>query len=220
MNLDLFPLYLSLKVALLATLLSFFVGIAVAWIVARREFPGKSVLVAITTLPLVLPPTVLGYYLLVAIGRQSALGKALEQTFGITLVFTWQAAVLASALVSVPLVIRSAQAAFEGVEPSLENAARTLGRSELAVFLTVTAPLAWKGILAGTALAFARALGEFGATLMVAGNIPGQTQTMPIAIYDAVQAGDMSVANMLVGIITVVAIVLLVFLERTVRVSR
>lgn len=219
MSFDVFPLYLSLKVAVLATLLALVVGIAVAWALARADFPGKSIVAAAATLPMVLPPTVLGYYLLVAIGRQSILGKILEESFGITLVFTWQAAVLASAIVSAPLVIRSAQAAFQGVEPSLENAARTLGRSEAAIFLTVTIPLAWRGILAGTMLAFARALGEFGATLMVAGNIPGQTQTLPVAIYDAVQAGDMGMANILVGVVTVAAIALLVFLERTVKVS-
>ncbi|MCL5962132.1 MAG: molybdate ABC transporter permease subunit [Chloroflexi bacterium] len=220
MSFDLFPLFLSIRVALLATLLSFVVGMALAWLLARTTFTGKSLVAALTTLPLVLPPTVLGYYLLVAIGRQSVLGRSLEQTFGITLVFTWQSAVLASSIVSIPLVVRAAQAAFEGVDPSLENAARTLGRSEIAIFLTVTVPLAWKGILAGTTLAFARALGEFGATLMVAGNIPGQTQTMPIAIYDAVQVGDMTMANVLVGIVTVVAILLLIFLERMVRVTR
>lgn len=219
MNLDLFPLYLSLKVAALATLMSFVVGIGIAWILARIKFSGKSIVAAIATLPLVLPPTVLGYYLLVAIGRQSVVGRALEETFGITLVFTWQGAVIASTIVSIPLVIRSAQAAFEGVDPTLENVARTLGRSEIAIFVTVTMPLAWKGILAGTTLAFTRALGEFGATLMVAGNIPGQTQTMPIAIYDAVQTGDMGLANLLVGVVTVVAIVALVLLERVAKVS-
>lgn len=219
MNLDLFPLYLSLKVAVLATLMSFVIGIGIAWILARIEFSGKSMVAAIATLPLVLPPTVLGYYLLVAIGRQSVVGRVLEETFGITLVFTWQGAVIASTVVSIPLVIRSAQAAFEGVDPTLENVARTLGRSEIAVFLTVTMPLAWKGILAGTTLAFTRALGEFGATLMVAGNIPGQTQTMPIAIYDAVQTGEMGLANLLVGVVTVVAIVALVLLERVAKVS-
>ncbi|MBI4320968.1 MAG: molybdate ABC transporter permease subunit [Chloroflexi bacterium] len=216
-EIDLFPLYLSLKVASLATVLSFVIGLAIAWILARRQFPGRGFLSTIVTLPMVLPPTVLGYYLLVAIGRQSPIGRFVEGVFGVTLVFTWEAAVLASCVVSIPLLVRSAQAALENVDATIENAARTLGRSDLAVFVTVTLPLAWRGILAGTGLAFARALGEFGATLMVAGNIPGQTQTMPIAIYDAVQSGNVLLANVLVGIVTVVAIAMLLLLDRTAR---
>ncbi len=212
--LDLFPLYLSLKVAIVATAISFVVGILIAWVLARLDFLGKSLVASLVTLPMVLPPTVMGYYLLVVIGRQGPLGRILEDQFGISLVFTWQAAVIASSLVSIPLMVRAAQAAFEGVDRSFENAARTLGRSELSIFLTVTIPLAWRGILAGTALAFARALGEFGATLMVAGNIPAQTQTMPLAIYDAVQSGNTTLANLLVGIVTVTAIVVLIILER------
>ena len=171
-------------------------------------------------LPMVLPPTVLGYYLLVVIGRQGAIGRFLEDTFGITLVFTWQAAVVASSLVSLPLLVRAAQAAFEEVDRTVESAARTLGRSNAAVFLTVTIPLAWRGIAAGTSLAFTRALGEFGATLMVAGNIPGQTQTMPVAIYDAVQGGNTALANVLVGIVTVTAIVVLVAFDSIGRKAR
>ncbi len=217
---DLFPLYLSLKVAGLATVLSFIVGTALAWAMARLEFPGKSTVGALVMLPMVLPPTVLGYYLLVVVGRQGPLGYFLENRLGVTLVFTWEAAVIASSIVSIPLLVRAAQAAFEGVDPSLENAARTLGRSELAIFLTVTVPLAWPGILAGTALAFTRALGEFGATLMVAGNIPGLTQTMPIAIYDAVQSGNTALANILVGLVTVFALVTLLLLERVGKVTR
>jgi molybdate transport system permease protein len=212
---DLFPLYLSLKISLLATVASFVVGLFLAWLLARCSFPGRGLLSALVTLPLVLPPTVLGYYLLVAVGRQSPLGFFLEDTFGITLVFTWGGAVLASTIVSIPLMVRSAQAALESVDRSLEDAARTLGRSEIAVFVTVTMPLARRGILAGVGLAFARALGEFGATLMVAGNIPGQTQTMPIAIYYAVQSGDLALANILVGIVTVVAFAILFVVGRT-----
>lgn len=217
LGVNFFPLYLSLKVAFLATAISFVVGLALAWVLARCDFPGRGLLAALVTLPLVLPPTVLGYYLLVAIGRQSPLGRFLEDSFGVTLVFTWGAAVLASSVVSVPLVARSAQAALESVDRSLEDAARTLGRTELAVFFTVTVPLARRGILAGTGLAFARALGEFGATLMVAGNIPGQTQTMPIAIYDAVQSGNLTLANVLVAIVTFVAIAILLLAGRTAR---
>lgn len=219
-QLDLFPLLLSIRVATLATLLSILFGTLLAWLLARREFPGQGLLAALVTLPIVLPPTVLGYYLLAVIGRQGPLGSFLERTFGITLVFTWHAAVLAAFVASVPLFVRSAQASFEGVDQTLENAARTLGRSDRDVFFTVTIPLAWRGLLAGTALAFTRALGEFGATLMVAGNIPGQTQTMAIAIYDAVEAGNLALANTLVATITVVAVVMLLVLERVASVTR
>ena len=192
---DLFPLGLSFRVAAVATLLNLAVGLPLALFLARARFRGRGLLSAAITLPLVLPPTVLGYYLLVIMGRQGPVGTFLEGTFGLTLVFTWYAAVVASAIVALPLLVRSAQAAFESIDPKLEDAARTLGRSELNLFLTVTIPLAWRGILAGTVLAFARALGEFGATLMVAGNMPGVTQTLPVAIYDAVQAGNMGMAN-------------------------
>ncbi|MBI2875564.1 MAG: molybdate ABC transporter permease subunit [Candidatus Tectomicrobia bacterium] len=198
----LFPLYLSLKVAAVATASVMLLGLPLAWALARRRFWGQEVLAVGVTLPLVLPPTVLGYYLLLVLGRQGPVGRLLESLWGITLIFTWQAAVVASFIVSLPLLVRSAQAAFEAVDPDLEDAARTLARSEIAIFLTVTIPLAWRGILAGVILAFARAMGEFGATLMVAGNIPGQTQTLPIAIYDAVQAGDMALANLLVLLTT------------------
>lgn len=214
LGIDLFPLYLSLKVAIIATAIAFGMGIPVAWVLARLEFMGRSLVASAITLPMVLPPTVLGYYLLVIIGRQGPLSWFLEKRLGINLVFTWEAAVLASTVVSIPLLVRASQAAFEGVDRNLENAARTLGRSELAIFLTVTMPLAWRGILAGTALAFVRALGEFGATLMVAGNIPGQTQTMPIAIYDAVQIGNTTLVNILVGVVTVTAVAVLLILDR------
>ena len=156
--------------------------------------PGRA-WTPLCTLPLVLPPTVLGYYLIVLIGRQGWLGRWLQETWGISLIFTWQGAVLAAAVVSLPLVFKSARAAFEEVDPDLENAARTLGLSETAVFFRVSLPLAWRGILAGAMLAFARAMGEFGATLMVAGNLPGKTQTLSLAVYDAVQAGNDAVAT-------------------------
>jgi molybdate transport system permease protein len=147
-------------------------------------------------------------------------GGFLERTLGFTLVFTWFAAVIASSVVSLPLLVRAAQAAFEGVDRDLENAARTLGRSEASLFLTVTLPLAWRGIVAGLVLAFARAMGEFGATLMVAGNIPGSTQTMPVAIYDAVQAGRLEAANLMVLAITVATIVVLLLVDRSQRPGR
>ncbi|BDG60032.1 molybdate ABC transporter permease subunit [Caldinitratiruptor microaerophilus] len=216
---DWFPLYLSLKVAALATLAALAVGVPLAWLLARRRLPGADLLAALVTLPMVLPPTVLGYYLLLVIGRQSPLGRLLEGRWGITLVFTWQAAVLAATVVAVPLVARSAQAAFEAIDPRLEAAARTLGRSEASVFLTVTMPLAWRGIVAGAVLAFARAMGEFGATLMVAGNIPGQTQTLSVAIYDAVQAGNQPLAAALVVVISVVTVAILAVVGRFARLT-
>lgn len=205
-EIDLFPLYLSLQVAGIATLISFLLGTALAWVLSRHRFWGREIVSALVTIPLVLPPTVLGYYLLTTIGRQGLIGRFLEDTMGITLVFTWQAAVIASCIVSLPLMVRTAQSSMEAIDPEMEKAARTLGRSESAVFLTITVPLAWRGILAGAALAFARAMGEFGATLMVAGNIPGRTQTMSVAIYDAVQAGRLTLANTLVIILTAVTV--------------
>jgi molybdate transport system permease protein len=212
-----FPVYLSLKVAALATLLAVLTGIPVARLLARRKGPLSDLCGSAITLPMVLPPTVLGYYLLLLIGRQSVVGRYLEERWGLTLVFTWQAAVLASAVVAIPLLVRSAQAAFEAVDPQLEAAARTLGRSELSVFASVTVPLAWRGLLAGTVLAFARAMGEFGATLMVAGNIPGRTQTLSIAIYDAVQAGNDTLANALVLLISALTVAILLVVSRIAR---
>jgi molybdate transport system permease protein len=204
------PLLLTLKVASWATLAVLFVGVAAAWLIARFRFWGREVLDAAFTLPMVMPPTVLGYYLLVLIGQRGIMGRWLVDTFGIRLIFTWQAAVIAAAVASFPLVFRSARAAFEGVEHQFENAARVLGAGEFKVFARVTLPLAWRGILAGTLLAFARSLGEFGATLMVAGSIPGRTQTLSIAIYEAVQAGEDHLANFMVLLVSAVCIVVLV----------
>ena len=203
------PLTLTLKVAIIATLLALLSGGLGGFLLARYRFPGRELVDALGTLPLVMPPTVLGYYLIVLIGRRGWLGGWLSDTFGINLMFTWQGAVLASAIVAFPLVFKSARAAFEGVDAQLENAARTLGVSELGVFLRITLPLAWRGILAGTMLAFARAMGEFGATLMVAGNIPGKTQTLSLAVYDAVQAGHDDLANFLVLLTSVVVVAIL-----------
>jgi len=217
---DLFPLRLSLQVATLATAICLVLGVALAWLLARRQFWGRGVLSALVTLPLVLPPTVLGYYLLQVLGRRSLVGEFLEDAFGLRIVFAWEGAVVASTIVALPLMVLSARAAFEAVDPSLENTARTLGRTNLAVFFTVTLPLAWPGVAAGTALAFARAIGEFGATLMLAGNIPGKTQTMPIAIYDAWQSGDAALANSLVAILTVTSVLSLLVIGRLLRVPR
>ncbi len=204
------PLWMSLKVAGVATVCATLCGVIAAWVITRFKFPGREWLDSLLALPLVLPPTVIGYYLLVLVGRNSMIGSRLHSTFGISLVFTWQGAVLAAALVSFPLVYKSARTAFEEIDPRFENAARTLGLSEIGVFFRISFPLAWRGILAGTMLAFARAMGEFGATLMIAGNLPGKTQTLSLAVYDAVQAGNDGLAAALVVITSVVCIVVLV----------
>lgn len=200
---------LSLKVAGWSTALNLVLGVAAGYLLARKRFVGRELLDAVLTLPMVLPPTVLGYYILVVVGRRGWLGGWLHETFGINLIFTWQGAVIAATIVAFPLVAKSARAAFEGVDGQLEQAARVLGLRELAVFTRVTLPMAWRGILAGTLLAFARALGEFGATLMVAGSIPGKTQTLSVAVYEAVQAGQDDVANLLVLITSLTCIVVL-----------
>lgn len=204
------PLLLSLKVAGWATLVATFAGVLIALALARLRFPGRDILDAVMTLPMVMPPTVLGYYILVVVGRRGPIGAWLESNFGIQLIFTWQGAVIASSVVALPLVYKAAATAFEGVNHQLEQAARVLGKSEWGVFFRVTLPLAWPGILAGAMLGFARALGEFGATLMVAGNLPGRTQTLSVAIYDAVEAGRDDVANFLVLITSLVCVSILV----------
>jgi len=214
---DLFPLYLTFKVSIVATIFSVTIGLFLAWVMAKHDFFGKGLLDAIVMQPLVIPPTVLGYYLLVLLGRSSFLGRFLEDDLGINLVFTWRGAVVAAVVASLPLFVKPARAALEGVDRNVENAARLLGKSEWEVLRTITLPLAWKGIVAGAVLSFARATGEFGATLMVAGNIPGSTQTLPIAIYDAVQMGDTRLANMLVLIITIFTLSVLYFVNRFTR---
>ena len=207
---DLFPVGLSLQVALVSTALAVVIGVPVAWGLARLRFWGRDLLSVLVLVPLLLPPTVLGYYLLQIVGRQSAIGSFLESVFSFSLVFHWSGAVLAAFVSSVPFLIRTAQAGFESVDPAYEEAARTLGRTEVGVFRTITIPLAWKAVLAGVAMAFARAMGEFGATLMVAGNVPGRTQTMPIAIYDAVQSNQIGDAQVLVLLLTLTTVGLLV----------
>ncbi|MFZ0932007.1 MAG: molybdate ABC transporter permease subunit [Syntrophobacteraceae bacterium] len=213
------PLYLTLKVAAVATLSAFLTGVALAFLLAKGRFRGKEWLDAFLTLPLVLPPTVLGYYLIVLVGRNGWIGRWLYEAFGITLMFTWQGAALAATIVSLPLVLKSARTAFENVDQNLEKAARTLGLSETGVFFRVSFPLAWRGILAGTMLAFARAMGEFGATLMIAGNLPGKTQTLSLAVYDAVQAGNDSLAATFVLITSLVCIIVLVSAGRILKTS-
>ena len=209
-------LALTLKVAGWATALNLVLGVGVGFVMARCRFPGRELLDAALTLPMVMPPTVLGYYLLVVIGSHGIVGAWLLEHFGIRLIFTWQAAVIAATIVAFPLVFKAARAAFENVDPQLEDAARTLGISEAAVFFRVSLPLAWRGILAGLLLSFARALGEFGATLMVAGSIGGKTQTLSIAVYEAVQAGQDDAAHFLVAVTSIVCVTVLLSAGRLV----
>ncbi|EGK89407.1 molybdate ABC transporter permease subunit [Microcoleus vaginatus PCC 9802] len=200
MEFDISPLWISLKSSAIATFITFFLGIAAArWMLSTR-IRGKALIEGILISPLVLPPTVVGFLLLLLFGRNGAIGQFLLQ-FDLTIIFTWQAAAITATVVSFPLMYKTALGAFEQIDANLLNAARTLGASEWQVFWRIMLPLAWPGILAGTILAFARALGEFGATLMLAGNIPGQTQTIPMAIYFAVEAGDMRQAAIWVLII-------------------
>jgi molybdate transport system permease protein len=211
---DWFPLWLSLRVASISTLLALAVGLWLAWVLANRAFRGKEVLDAAITLPLVLPPTVLGYYLLVVLGHASPIGKLYQGLFGMPLVFTWQAAVVASLFHSTPLLVKSARAAFESLDRSYERAARNLGAGELRLFWRITLPLVRRSVLAATALAFARSLGDFGVTLMIAGDIPGRTQTLSIAIFDAVEGGNGTVARVLVLIVSAVALAILTLANR------
>ena len=214
MPIDWFPLWLSLRVAVISTAIAMAVGLWLAWVLANVEFRGREALDAAVTLPLVLPPTVLGYYLLVLLGRDSPLGRLYEWLFGGPLVFTWQAAVIAALFHSTPLLVKSARAAFESVDRSYERAARSLGASEWTLFWRVTLPLARRSIFAAAALAFARSLGDFGVTLMIAGNIPGRTQTLAIAIYDAVESGNGALARTLVIVISAVALLILTLANR------
>ena len=213
-SIDWFPIRLSFAVASAATLIALVVGAALSWVLARKRFPGRNLLDALITLPLVLPPTVLGYYLLVLLGTGSGFGKFLYEKFGIRLTFTVTAAIIAATIHALPLVTKSLRAAFEGVDPQLEAAARTLGLNSRLIFFRVTLPLASRGVLAATALAFARALGDFGVTIMIAGNIPGKTQTASVAIYDAVQAGRNNEAFTLSVIVSLIAVVMLYLINR------
>jgi molybdate transport system permease protein len=213
---DLSPIGLSLRVAVLATILTVAAGVPIAWLLARRRFPGRDLIGAALLTPLVLPPTVLGYYLLVLIGTRGPVGRLLL-SWNIELAFTWRAAVLAAAVGSIALLIKTAQAGFESIDTRLEQAAQTLGHSDWSIFWTISLPLAWRSVLAGTVLAFCRALGDFGITLMVAGDIPGVTQTMPLAIYDYVQANELHSANVLALISVALVMVLIVALGRFAR---
>ncbi len=209
MNFDLSPAWISLKVTLTATVIIFFLGIFAAWQMSRYEGRAKGLIDSVLTLPLVLPPTVAGFGILLLIGRHGPVGRFFE-AFGVNIVFSWYAAVIAAVVVAFPLMYKTARGAFEQIDANMLNAARTLGASEWKLFWQVSVPLAWPGIAAATALSFARALGEFGATLMVAGSIPGRTQTIPIAIYFATQGSEWQVA--LIWVLTICAISLTVML--------
>ncbi|HEY3456159.1 MAG TPA: molybdate ABC transporter permease subunit [Bryobacteraceae bacterium] len=206
---DWFPLWLSLRVAASATFFVLTAGTFVAYLLSHKSFRGKNLVDSLITLPLVLPPTVLGYYLLVLVGRHSPLGQLYEGLFGQPLVFTWQAAVVAAFLHSAPIYIKAGRAVLETVDTRYEWAAHSLGASEWRTFWRVTLPLAWRGLSSLASLSFARSLGDFGVTIMVAGNIPGQTQTLSVAIFDAVESGDGRLARILVIVISAAALALL-----------
>jgi len=212
---DLAPLWLSVRVATLAALLDVAAGLPLAYLLARGRFPGKGLLGGLLVLPLVLPPTVLGYYLLLLLGRRGWVGWWLENRLGVIVVFHWSGAVIASAVAALPLFLLPARGAIEGVDPALEDVARMLGRREVSVFTGVTLPLAWRGLAAGTVLAFVRALGDFGATMMVAGNIPGRTQTAALAIYNAVEANDPARAGRLSLCVSAVSVAALWLVQRS-----
>ena len=192
------PIILSLKIATIATVFSFVLGVFFAYVINKKPIPGKNIWETILILPMVLPPSVMGYLLLIAFGKRGIIGAFLLDTFHIQIVFTWVGAVIASSIVSLPLMYQNAKSALISLDPIYEKAARTLGSSEWKIFCTVIFPLAWPGIISGIVLSFARAIGEFGATLMIAGNIPGKTQTIPTAIYYAVESGNTKMANTLV----------------------
>ncbi len=210
-------LKLSLLVVSSATVIVGVLGLAFAYLLAKFDFKGKEFLDAILTMPLVLPPTVTGYYLIVLLGRNGIIGSFFYEWTGWTLVFSWQGATVAAVVVSLPLMIKAARASIESVNPNYEIASYTLGKSKIETFLRITLPLAKRGIIAGLVLSFARALGEFGATLMIAGNIPGKTQTMPLAIYEAVASGDDRRAQILAIILTAISIAAVYFTNKISR---
>lgn len=209
-----FSLRLSLQVACVATVLIVVIGMPIAYLLARKNFPGKEALDIVLTLPLVLPPTVTGYYLIIAFGRNGFIGRYFYEWLDWSIMFTWYAAVIASFVVALPLMIKTGRAALESVDSNLVNAAYTLGHSEWETALRVTLPLARRGLLAGIVLSFTRALGEFGATLMLAGNIPGKTDTMPLAIYSLSASGDKEQAAGMVALLTIVAALFLYLANR------
>ncbi|WP_270943066.1 molybdate ABC transporter permease subunit [Romboutsia lituseburensis] len=212
MNVDWSPLIISLKTAFLATFITFAIGIIASYFMSNYKGKYKGLIDGLFTLPLVLPPTVVGFFLLLVVGKNGVVGKFLLQ-FDITIIFSWWATVISATVVAFPMMYRTSRAAFEQIDVNMISAARTLGLSEWKIFYKIAIPLAWPGIIAGIVLSFARALGEFGATLMIAGNIPGRTQTMPVAIFFAVEGGDMTKAIMWVLIITFISICMILILN-------
>lgn len=212
MSIDWSPLIISLKTAFLATFITFVIGIIASYFMSNYKGKYKGLIDGLFTLPLVLPPTVVGFFLLLVVGKNGVVGKFLLQ-FDITIIFSWWATVISATVVAFPMMYRTSRAAFEQIDVNMISAARTLGLSEWKIFYKIAIPLAWPGIIAGIVLSFARALGEFGATLMIAGNIPGRTQTMPVAIFFAVEGGDMSKAMMWVLIITVISVGMILILN-------
>ena len=213
---ELHILRLSLQAATLGTLLGLPLALAIGWLLAKSSMRGKAILDTLVSFPLVLPPVITGYALLIILGREGPIGGPLNRFFGVDVVFTWVAAGLAAGLVSLPLMVRAIEVAMAGVDPRLELAARSLGAGPMRTFISVTVPLAYQGILAGMLLAFARGLGEFGATIVVAGNIPGRTQTLPLAMFTNLQAGDDAALVRLVTISLVLALITLVVHHRLV----
>lgn len=211
------PLLLSFQVAAIATLIATIVGVALATVLASWRFPGRDLIDVVVTTPMVLPPTVLGYYVLVILGRRSALGQAFEAITGSSIVFTRTGAIVAASIGSLPLIAKGARAALQGVDPTLVRAAYTLGAGRFRTYFAVRIPLAAPGILAGVMLGFARALGDFGVTLMVAGDIPGETQTASLAIYDAIQANRQGEAAGMIAVLSAFAIATLYIVNKLTR---
>lgn len=201
---------LSIKVAAVATLINIPIAVYIGWLIGRRNIRGKLILETVISLPLALPPVVTGYFLLILVGRESALGQISQFLFGNDIVFTWVASAIAASVVSFPLMVRAIIVAMQGVDTTLERSARSLGAGPIRTFLQITLPLCYNGLVAGILLGFVRAIGEFGATIVVAGNIPGRTQTIPLAIYSKVQLGKDSEAINLIIISTVLAIITLI----------
>jgi len=201
---------LSIKVATVATLINIPIAIYIGWLIGRKNIKGKVILETVISLPLALPPVVTGYFLLILVGRESAFGQISQFLFGTDIVFTWVASAMAASVVSFPLMVRAIIVAMQGVDITLERSARSLGAGPIRTFILITLPLCYNGLVAGILLGFVRAIGEFGATIVVAGNIPGRTQTIPLAIYSKVQLGKDSEAMNLIIVSTILAIITLI----------
>ena len=209
---DFSPLWISLKTALLATIITSIIGIFISYKMANYKGRGRGFIDGIFTLPLILPPTVIGFFLLLICGKNGFVGK-IFMSFNKNIIFSWSATVIAATVVAFPMMYRTCRSAFEQIDKNMISAARTLGLSETKIFFKIAMPLAWPGIIGGLVLSFARALGEFGATLMIAGNIPGKTQTMPVAIFFAVEGGDMNKAMLWVLIIVAISFIMIFLLN-------